>query len=234
MDRLKMAQKQKVLAMKASSDPSYRFKGLYELLHWEYWIRCAAHTVLSRPGSHTAGVDGKTRDYFLNHYDEQIARIVAQIKKGTYEPQPVRRVYIPKANGKKRPLGIATLRDRIVQEALRMALDPIYESDFQPHSYGFRKGRCTMDAIAVIMPLFNSRVKHYYVIEVDLESYFDTVHHRKLISILKRRIADRKVIDLIWKFLKAGVMEGGLFAKNGGGSSSRGCHLTATFERLSQ
>ncbi len=217
MDRLKMAQKQKALATKASSDPAYRFKGLYNLLHWEDWMRCAAHAVLSRPGSHTAGVDSKTRDYFLNHYDEQIARIIAEIKKGTYQPQPVRRVYIPKAPGRTRPLGIPTVRDRIVQEALRMALDPIYESDFQPHSYGFRKGRCTMDAIAVIMPLFNERVRHYYVIEGDLKSYFDTVHHRKLLSILKRRIADRKLIDLIWKFLKAGVMEGGLYAKTEAG-----------------
>ena len=217
MDRLKMAQKQKALATKACSDPSYRFSNLYELLHWEYWIRCAADVVLSRPGSYAAGVDGKARDYFLNHYDEQIARIVAEIKKGTYQPQPVRRVHIPKANGKTRPLGIPTVRDRIVQEALRMALDPIYESDFQPHSYGFRKGRSTMDAIAVLMPMFNERVWHYYVIEGDLESYFDTVHHRKLLSILKQRIADKKLIDLVWKFLKAGVMEGGLSAKTEAG-----------------
>lgn len=94
-----------------------------------------------------------------------------------------------------------------------MVLGPIYESDFQPHSYGFRKGRCTMDAIAVLMPSFNSRIKRFYVIEGDLESYFDTVNHRKLIRILKRRIGDRRMIDLIWKFLKAGVMEGKLFAK---------------------
>ena len=105
------------------------------------------------------------------------------------------------------------LRDRIVQEALRAILDPIYEADFQHHSYGFRKGRCTMDAIAVLMPLFNTSVKYYWVIEGDISSYFDNVHHRKLMSILKKRIADKALLDLIWKFLKAGVMEGELFAQ---------------------
>ena len=217
MDDSKKVEKQRALAKRASQDPIHRFYNLYSLLHWEYWIRCAAQTVLSRPGSHTAGVDSKTKDYFLSSYDRQISTIVDQLKKRTYEPLPVRRVYIPKAKGKKRPLGIPALRDRIVQEALRMVLDPIYESDFQPHSYGFRKGRCTMDAIAVIMPNFNSRIKRYYVIEGDLESYFDTVNHRKLIRILKRRVADRSMIDLIWKFLKAGVMEGKLFAKTEAG-----------------
>ena len=96
------------------------------------------------------------------------------------------------------------LRDRIVQEALRAILDPIYESDFHPHSYGFRKGRCTMDAIAVLMPLFNSSVKHYYVIEGDLQSYFDTVHHRTLMKLLRRRLKDRALLDLLWKFLEIG------------------------------
>ena len=182
-------------------------------MHWDYWIRCAADTVLARPGSKSAGVDGTTRFYFKDHYEEQIETLRESLKRKTYRPQPVRRVHIPKGAGKMRPLGIATLRDRIVQEALRAILDPIYETDFQPHSYGFRKGRCTMDAIAVIMPLFNTTCKHYYVIEGDLKSYFDTVHHRKLLSILKRRIADKDLLNLIWKFLKAGVMEHGLFAK---------------------
>jgi retron-type reverse transcriptase len=185
----KMAEKQKTLAARAAEDPGYRFRNLYPLLHWEYWIRCAAQTVLSRPGSRTAGVDSKTKDNFLSDYDRQIHTIVGQLKERTFRPQPVRRVHIPKSPGKMRPLGIPALRDRIVQEALRMMLDPIYESEFQPHSYGFRKGRSTMDAIAILMPGFNSRQKRFYVNEGDLESYFDTVNHRKLIRLLKRRIA---------------------------------------------
>jgi len=182
-------------------------------MHWDYWIRCAAEAVLARPGSSTAGIDGTTRDNFKKNYEHEIQVLVESLKKKTYEPQPVRRVYIPKANGKKRPLGIPVLRDRIVQEALRAILDPIYETDFQPYSFGFRKGRCTMDAIAVIMSLTGPTQKYYYVIEGDIKSYFDMVHHRKLLSLLKQRIADKDILDLIWKFLKAGVMEDGLFAR---------------------
>jgi RNA-directed DNA polymerase len=85
-------------------------------------------------------------------------------------------------------VGIPALRDRIVQEALRAILDPIYESDFYFRSYGFRKGRCTMDAIAVMMPYLNTSLKYYYIIEGDIQSYFDEVHHRTLIKVLKRRI----------------------------------------------
>ena len=213
MNQTMMAQKQKTLVITAQEHPEHRFTNLYGLMHWDYWIRCAMDTVLARPGSTTAGVDGKSRDYFKDHYEETISLLVADLKRKMYEPQPVRRVHIPKGNGKLRPLRIPALRDRFVQEALRTILDPIFESDFCLHSYGFRKGRCTMDAIAVIMPLFNTSNKHYYVIEGDIRSYFDTVHHRKLLSLIKRRIADKDIIDLIWKFLKSGVMEGQLFAK---------------------
>ena len=209
----KMAEKQEFLAQTASEHPDHRFTNLYSLLHWDCWMHAAAERVLARPGSRTNGVDGKTRDAFKEDYERQMDSLINQLKRRTYQPQPVRRVYIPKHDGKQRPLGIPALRDRIVQEALRAILDPICESDFQPHSYGFRKGRCTMDAIAVLMPLFNTSVKHYYVIEGDLQSYFDTVHHRKLMKLLRKRLADKDVLDLIWKFLKSGVMEGRLFKR---------------------
>jgi group II intron reverse transcriptase/maturase len=201
------------LVITAQENPAYRFTNLYSLMHWDYWINGAAQAVLARPGSSTAGIDGTTRDRFKANYQEEMKKLVQSLKDKSYEPQPVRRTYIPKSNGKMRPLGIPVLRDRIVQEALRAILDPIYETDFRPCSYGFRKGRCTMDAIAVIMSLTNSKQRYYYVIEGDIKSYFDTVHHRKLLSILKKRIADKDIIDLIWKFLKAGVMEDGLFAR---------------------
>ncbi|HWQ05038.1 MAG TPA: reverse transcriptase domain-containing protein [Longilinea sp.] len=205
------------LAKTAQENPEHRFTNLYSLIHWDHWITCAAQAVLARPGSTTAGIDGTTRDRFKANYPEEMKKLVESLKDKTYEPQPVRRTYIPKSNGKMRPLGIPVLRDRIVQEALRAILDPIYETDFRPCSYGFRKGRRTMDAIAVIMSLTNSSQRYYYVIEGDIKSYFDKVHHRKLLSILKKRIADKDIIDLIWKFLKAGVMEDGLFARTEAG-----------------
>src|SRR5262249_38397422 len=155
MNLTMMAQKQRTLAETAKANPTHRFPNLYSLMHWDYWMRTAMDRVLARPGSSTAGVDGKARDYFKDNYEETISLLIRELKARTYQPQPVRRTYIEKSNGKMRPLGLPALRDRFVQEALRAILDPIFESDFRPHSYGFRKGRCTMDAVAVIMPLFN-------------------------------------------------------------------------------
>jgi len=208
-----ITEKQKKLALTAANNPEYRFKNLYDLLHWRPWIEEAARKVLSRKGSQTAGVDGKTRWHFKEHFDYHIEELIAELKRGTFEPMPVRRVYIPKGNGRKRPLGIPTLRDRIVQEAMRAILDPIFESDFQHDSYGFRKDRRTMDAVAPIRTLCNARCKHYIVIEGDIKSYFDNIHQRKLMKLIKRRIADKKLLRLIWKYLKAGVMEGEIFKK---------------------
>ncbi len=217
MNPTKMAEKQRFLAKTASEHPDHRFSNLYDLLHWDCWMHISAERVLARQGSQTDGVDNVTRAAFKRDYERHMTALLDQLRRRTYEPQPVRRVYIPKHDGKKRPLGIPALRDRIVQEALRAILDPIYESDFYRHSYGFRKGRRTMDAIAVLMPLFNSSIKHYYVIEGDLQSYFDTVHHRTLMKLLRRRLKDRALLDLLWKFLKSGVMEGGLFSHTDSG-----------------
>ncbi len=110
MNQSKMSQKQTSLAMAAQKNLQHRFTNLYSLMHWDYWIRCAAEAVLARPGSSTAGVDGTTRDNFKKNYEQEIQKLIASLKKKTYQPQPVRRVYIPKANGKKRPLGIPMWR----------------------------------------------------------------------------------------------------------------------------
>jgi group II intron reverse transcriptase/maturase len=140
--------------------------------------------------------------------DGNIQRLSEALKATTFEPMPVRRVYIPKANGKKRPLGIATIDDRIVQEALRMILEPIWEADLSPHSYGFRPNRSTYDAMTYIGKRLagNGGDKYQWVIEGDLARYFDTIPHRRLSKAVKKRVADRDIRDLLWKFLRAGVM----------------------------
>jgi len=118
-----------------------------------------------------------------------------------------------KAGGriKLRRLGIPAIRDRIVQEALRMVLEPIYEADFSPYSFGFRPNRRTMDAIKCITWSTQESKKYFWVIEGDLSSYFDTINHEKLVKILRRRVKDERLLHLIWKFLRAGVMAGKLF-----------------------
>jgi RNA-directed DNA polymerase len=200
---------QKKLSQKAEKEPEHQFENLYGLLCNEVWLRDAAHSVLRNEGSGTAGVDGITKSNFLGDLDGNIIRLKEILKAKTFEPMPVRRVYIPKPNSKKkRPLGIPTLLDRIVQEALRMILEPIWEADFSRHSYGFRPNRSTYDATSYIRnQLTGVAGKGYqWVIEGDIASYFDTIPHRRLNKAVKKRVADRNIRDLLWKFLRAGVM----------------------------
>jgi retron-type reverse transcriptase len=172
---------QKKLSQWATEDPSKRFVDLYSLLCNETWLRVAANKALRNKGAETAGIDGRTKSNFLADFDGNIAQLSTLLKAKTFEPVPVKRVYIPKPNSeKKRPLGIPTLLDRIVQEALRMILEPIWEADFSIHSYGFRPNRSTYDAIAYIGTRLTNTGKIYqWVIEGDIASYFDTIPHKK-------------------------------------------------------
>ena len=166
---------QKKLSQKATKEPEHHFENLYGLLCHEVWLRVAVHKVLQNKGSGTAGIDGMTKSNFLGDPDGYIRSLQELLKAKTFEPEPVKRVYIPKPNSeKKRPLGIPILLDRIVQEALRMILEPIWEADFSTHSYGFRPNRSTYDAIAYIGAKLTGNGKTYqWVIEGDIASYLD-------------------------------------------------------------
>jgi group II intron reverse transcriptase/maturase len=169
-------------------------------------INAAIHAVRSNKGA--PGIDkmsvGVLKSYFAEHGEE----IKQQIRAKKYQPQPVRRVYIPKANGKMRPLGIPTVVDRVIQQAIAQVLSRGYERYFSEFSYGFRPNRDCHMAIEKVLEYLNSGYE--WVIDLDIEKYFDSVNHDKLISILRERINDAPTLHLIRSFLKAGVMEDGL------------------------
>lgn len=153
------------------------------------------------------GADGMTLQQFEQHLDEHIQELHRLLREGKYQPVPVRRVYIPKANGEERPLGIPTVRDRVVQQAVLQILQPLFEPLFEDCSYGFRPARSAHQAIARIEEL---RDQGYgWVVEVDLKSFFDTIDHELLISRVAEEIADGKILSLIRGWLVAGVMEEG-------------------------
>lgn len=182
-----------------------------ELIEWilqDENINKAIKSVKKNKGAY--GIDKTSVEeldgYFAKHREE----IKSQIRDGKYKPIPVRRVYIPKSNGKKRPLGIPTVVDRVVQQATAQVLSLGYDKYFSEHSYGFRPGRSCQQAIEEALVYLNEGYE--WVIDLDIEKYFDTVNHDKLISILRERINDAKTLRLVRQFLQAGVMENGLIS----------------------
>lgn len=213
---------QRKLSLWSQKNKQHRFFDLYHLLYDPDWLRLAHDYVRQNAGSVTAGCDGINMSKFDEQLDDNLQRLAQQLKAQTFEPLPVRRVLIRKANGKFRRLGIPAIGDRIVQEALRMILEPIFEADFSPYSFGFRPLRRTMDAIKCITWTTQEAKKFFWVIEGDITSYFDTINHRKLMKLMRRRIRDEKLLGLIWKFLRAGVMEGKLFRASNLGTPQGG------------
>ena len=155
-----------------------------------------------------SGIDKMSVDKLEPYFNEHRKEIIESIMNKTYRPQPVRRVYIPKSNGKLRPLGIPTVVDRVIQQAIAQRLVPIYENVFSDYSYGFRPNRDCHTAIGKVLEYLNQGFE--WVIDLDIEKYFDTVNHDKLISILREQVNDSHTVHLIRKFLQAGVMDNGL------------------------
>ncbi|WP_445344277.1 reverse transcriptase domain-containing protein, partial [Caballeronia calidae] len=206
---------QSKLATWSTENRERKFDRLLRLIADREWLSEAARITLASSGARTPGVDGVDRRMMEANLQHELSTIREELLAGSYSPLPARRVYIPKANGKLRPLGIPCLRDRIVQRAMLMVMEPIWESDFHSASYGFRPARSVHHAIrAVKLQLQDggeNSVAGRWVIEGDLASYFDTVHHRLLLKGIRKRIADQRFLALLWKFIKAGCVDRDLF-----------------------
>jgi len=190
----------------ARDDPDRRFDDLYNLVCDPAFLAVAWGRVLGNRGARSAGVDGETAHYVTAVRGEQVflSELRAALKARSYRPMLVRETMIPKPGGKRRRLGIPTVRDRVVQAALKLVLEPIFEADFKPSSYGFRPRRRAQDAIAEIH-FFCSR-SYEWVLEGDIEACFDEISHCALLMRVRDRIGDRRVLGLVKAFLKAGVL----------------------------
>jgi RNA-directed DNA polymerase len=192
----------------AATDKQKRFCDLWNLVRDPAVIQVAWSRVRSNRGSRTAGIDVFTRSYVEHRYGVErfLGEIRSSLSDHSFRPVPVRQRGIPKKGGKVRYLGIPTLRDRVVQMALKLVLEPIFEADFYASSYGYRPGRRAQDAIADIVHLANPTSCYDWVIEADIEACFDRIDHRALMSEVRRRIGDRRVLSLVRAFLRSGVM----------------------------
>jgi RNA-directed DNA polymerase len=170
---INVGEMQRLLSSKAERVPNHQFGGLYSLIHDTDWLRLAHARVEQNLGSRTAGCDGINMAAFNENLEDNLRQLQESLKAETFVACPARRVNIPKGDGKVRPLGIPTIRDRIVQEAVRMVLEPIYEADFRQISFGFRPCRRTMDAVKYILWSSQEHKKSFWVIEGDISSYFD-------------------------------------------------------------
>ena len=151
-----------------------------------------------------AGVDRMSVQRFAQAQDRYLAELAERLRDGSYSPQPVKRVYIPKGSGQ-RPLGIPAVKDRVVQAALKLVIEPIFEHEFDPRSYGFRQGLGCKDALREVDQYL--KAGYFWVVDADLQSYFDTIPHTPLLTKVEQRIADGKVLGLIQQFLKQDILE---------------------------
>jgi group II intron reverse transcriptase/maturase len=196
---------QRGLYLAAKRSRNRRFHALYDRIFRSDVLWRAWEEVRRNGGS--AGVDGITiEDVERGGVEEFLGRIARDLKENVYRPKPVLRVYIPKPDGRQRPLGIPTVGDRVVQQACKIVIEPIFEANFRDNSYGFRPRRSAAQAVKVVK---EALVMGWWVVDADIESYFDRIDHDLLMSLVKRRISDRRVLKLIQQWLRVGVMEEG-------------------------
>lgn len=206
--------------LKALSDHSqssdYKYERLYRYLFSEEMFAVAYQRIYAKQGNMPPGTDGKTIDEMSL---ERIERLIVSLKDESYQPHPARRVYIPKKNGKKRPLGIPSFEDKLVQEVVRLLLEAIYEGHFEGTSHGFRPHRSCHTALGMIQKSFAGAK---WFIEGDIKGFFDNIDHNVLISILRERISDERFLRLIRKFLNAGYVEDWKYNKTYSGTPQGG------------
>lgn len=214
----KSRQLQRNLYLAAKKDKQRRFHALYDRIFrldilWRAWKEV-------RENKGSAGIDGITFEMIEGYgVEEYLLDIQEDLQNKKYRPKPVKRVYIPKPDGKQRPLGIPTIRDRIVQQACKIVIEPVFEANFLDSSYGFRPKR---DAKQATEKVKKELYKNWYVVDADIQGYFDNINHEILLGLLNRRISDRRVIKLCRQWLQAGVIENGKYYPTKKGSPQGG------------
>ena len=189
----------------ASKDREMRFTALW---HHVYNIERLREAYLSLKRTGAPGVDGERWDHYGENLEENLKDLSERLKRGSYRAKPVRRAYIPKADGRMRPLGVPTLEDKVVQRATSEVLNAVYEEDFLGFSYGFRPGRSQHNALDAVTVGIETR-KVSWVLDADIRGFFDTISHERLVKFIEHRIADLRVLRHIKKWLNAGVLEDG-------------------------
>jgi len=215
----KVRQLQRKLYLAAKINSKRKFHAFYDKIYREDILTEAWKRVRTNGG--TAGIDGISIEWVEAYGVGKLLREIQQkLMQGKYHPQPVKRVYIPKADGSKRPLGIPTIKDRIVQMAVKIVIEPIFEADFKDNSYGFRPKRNAHQALEVVRKACNK--KGWWVVDADIKGYFDAINHDKLMKLVEMRLSDRRILKLLRQWLEAGIISEGNYERSENGSPQGG------------